>query len=77
MSNRKQITDLEAAYFELQKIKRRVNALSDFLASKISGQHSNKPKTQFLIDPRTSQPFRKKRENKDARMDNQGEVNVS
>jgi hypothetical protein len=59
MNNTKQITDLEAAYFELEKIKQRVNALLDFLASKFNDQHPNKPKTEVLLDPRTNKPFRK------------------
>jgi len=35
MPDRKEITELERVYFEIEKIRARINALSDFLVAKI------------------------------------------
>ena len=54
----KEISELELAYHQLEQIKRQVNALSDFIASKLRDKHTAKPKTSGMIDPRTDKPFR-------------------
>lgn len=56
-----EITDLEQAYFELEKIKTQVNALSDFLSSKLRQQYAAKPKTKGMIDPRSGKHFSQKK----------------
>jgi len=58
MTELSEITDLEQAYFELEKIKTQVNALSDFLSSKLRDQYAAKPKTKGMIDPRSGRHFR-------------------
>ena len=45
MGELREISDLEQAFFELEKIKRQVNALSDFLSAKIL---SNRPHPQVI-----------------------------
>ena len=57
MTELSEITDIEQAFFELERIKRQINALSDFLAAKLRDQHSSAPKTVGMIDPRTGKPF--------------------
>ena len=60
MPELKEISELEQAYHQLDQIKRQVNALSDFLASKLRDKHDHKPKTRGMLDPRTGKPFRQK-----------------
>jgi hypothetical protein len=60
MSQMQEISEIEQAYHELEKIKRQMDALSDFLASKLRDRHTSAPKTRGMIDPRTNRPFRKK-----------------
>jgi len=52
-----EITEIEQAFFELEKIKRQINALSDFLSSKIRDKKTAASKTQGMIDPRTGEQF--------------------
>ena len=56
-----EITELEQAFFQIEKIKAQVNALSDFLAAKLTAQHAHKPKNAGMIDPRTGRRFREKK----------------
>jgi len=67
MVDLQEITEIEQAYHEIEKIKRQVNALSEFLASKLRSQHGHSPKTKGMIDPRTGQPFGKTKDNKNIR----------
>ena len=53
----REVTDLEKAFYELEKIKQQVNMLSDFLLSKLRDQVANESKSNDLIDPRTGQKF--------------------
>ena len=59
MSNLKEISKLQQAYFQLEKIKAEIDALSDFLVTELESQHPHKPKTKGMMDPRTNLPFRK------------------
>jgi len=52
-----EITDLEKAFYELEKIKQQINLLSDFLASKLRDQANTQPKTSGMVDPRTGELF--------------------
>jgi hypothetical protein len=61
MSQMQEISELEQAYHELQKIQRQVSALSDFLASKLRDQHASAPRTKGMVDPRTNRPFRQQK----------------
>jgi len=57
MAELQKITDLEQAFYELEKIKQHVNMLSDFLLSKIKANGEVKQQTSGMIDPRTGLPF--------------------
>jgi hypothetical protein len=49
------------AFHELEKIKRQVELLSDFLLSKIEpGEKVKQPRSKVMIDPRTNKPFKGK-----------------
>ena len=61
MADLNRITELEQVYFELAKIRRQVDVLSDFIASKLRDQHGHAPQTEGMIDPRTNKPFKKER----------------
>jgi hypothetical protein len=61
MSELNEITDLERAYFELEKIKRQVNTLSDFLSARLRHNQPRKPKTIGMRDPRTGNRFNRKK----------------
>ena len=53
----REVTDLEKAFYELQKIQQQINLLSDFLLSKLRHQAADESKGNDLIDPRTGQKF--------------------
>jgi len=55
-----EITDVERAYHEAQRISRELKGLIDFLASRLPTRASGK--VQPLRDPRTGKPFRSKRQ---------------
>jgi hypothetical protein len=58
MSDLSEISDLERAFHELQRIKQQINLLSDFLGSKLKDQERSRPRASGMIDPRTGKPFR-------------------
>jgi hypothetical protein len=53
----REVTDLEKAFYELEKIRRQVNLLSDFLMSKLREQATDESTANDLIDPRTGKKF--------------------
>ena len=59
MADLREITDLEQAFYEIEKIKQQVNLLSDSLLSKIKDKNAVTQKSNEMIDPRTGKPFRK------------------
>ena len=61
MSDTQEITKLEQAFHELEKIKQQVILLSDFLLSQIKAEKKSEQKNRGMIDPRTGRPFRQKR----------------
>ncbi len=60
MPDIKKISDWEQTYFELKKIQRQLDALSDFLLSKMRDGQAHKPKTEHMLDPRTGRKFGEK-----------------
>jgi hypothetical protein len=52
-----EISDLQRAFYELEKIKQQVNLLSDFLLSKLRDHAADELKSNELIDPRTGEKF--------------------
>ena len=60
MPDLEHIKPVEQAYFELRRIRRELDALEDFLLSELKKDHSAKPKTPGMIDPRTGQLFKNK-----------------
>ena len=53
----REVTDLEKAFYELEKIKQQVDLLSDFLLSKLNDHIDDEFKANELIDPRTGEKF--------------------
>jgi hypothetical protein len=52
-----EVSDLERAFFELQKIQQQLNLLANFIASKLRDQAGGDSKSNDLIDPRTGKKF--------------------
>jgi len=55
MSNLEQISFAEQVLHEIERIRRQLDALQDFVCSKIDKQE--KPKTGKMIDPRNGSEF--------------------
>jgi hypothetical protein len=62
MSNVKEISVIERIFFEVKKIERDIGQLKEILAAVMQNQHSDKPRTDGMLDPRTNKLFRKKKE---------------
>jgi hypothetical protein len=60
MSNLPEITVIEKVCFEIQKIRKELDALEDFLWSEQQGSQSLKPRSAGVVDPRNGRLFREK-----------------
>jgi hypothetical protein len=49
----------ERVFFEIQKIRRELEQLEDFILAQHDTSENLKPKTAAMMDPRTGQPFKK------------------
>ena len=58
MSNLPEITPIERAVFEIQKIRKELDALEDFLLSELKQNRQAKPRSEGIVDPRTGRLFR-------------------
>jgi len=58
MTNLEQITFAEKVYYEIQRLKKELDALEDFIAAHV-GQQDDKPKNLEMIDPRSGEAFKK------------------
>ena len=59
MINLNEITFAEKVFFEIQRLKRELEILEDFVAAQLNGQQSDKPKIAQMIDPRSGEAFKK------------------
>jgi hypothetical protein len=60
MTNPKRINPIEQIHHELGRIRRDLDALSEFVASEIEKDHPAKPKSTKIVDPRTNKLFKTK-----------------
>jgi hypothetical protein len=60
MTDPKRINPIEQIFFELRRIRRELDALSEFIATEMESDQFAKPKSKGMIDPRTNRPFKTK-----------------
>ena len=60
MTDPKRINPIEQIFFELRRIRRNLDALSEFVATEMESDQLAKPKSLGMIDPRTGKLFRSK-----------------
>jgi len=58
MSDVSEISAIERAYFEIQRIRKELDALEDFLLSELKQNREAKPRSDGIVDPRTGKLFR-------------------
>jgi hypothetical protein len=60
MAKLPEITVIEKVCFEIQRIRKELDALEDFLWSELQGSQSLKPRSAGVVDPRTGKTFGRK-----------------
>jgi hypothetical protein len=58
MTKIKEVKLAERIFFEIQKIKKQIVYLEDFVVSQLQDQGES-PKINEMVDPRTGKPFQK------------------
>ena len=58
MTELDEIKFVERVFFEIQRIKRDLEALEDFISARMKDDAVDQPKTDGMMDPRTGEKFK-------------------